>query len=724
MLEAAMAHHHAGRLREAEALYLSWLRHAPQDYAALRGLGTARCQLGRFAEGIAAFRMAAEQRPDDAEPQMDLGRAYRQLGQFAKAIARYGRALALDANNPQILNDRGVALAALLRYEEALTDYDRALTLRSGYFEALYNQGTALAALHRPAEALVSFERALTVVPDHPQALHNRANALGDLCRYEEAVHQYERLLALHPGFSDALLNRAAALLKLNRLEESLTDYRQVGSNSPHYADALHGCAAALIRLNRRAEARECVEKLLRMDPDRAAVAGWYLFESSACCAWDGYEQSVRQIIRDVRSGRDVIDPQRFLYLSESGRDQLLCARRHARALQGQRAPAPLWTGQRYDHPRIRIAYLSADFHHHATASLIAGLFEKHDQERFETIGASYGPPYQDAMRSRLKASMERFVDISRLDDSAASRLLRDLEIDLIVDLKGYTMDARPGILARRPAPIQVSYLGFPGTMGADFIDYLIADRTVIPESECGQYSERVVYLPDTYQANDDTRVIPLQVPTRAQLELPEDAFVFCAFNASQKITPPVFAMWMRLLRAVERSVLWLIAGESATVVNLRREAQRQGVEPGRLIFASRVAADEHLARHRLADLALDTLPCNAHTTASDALWAGLPMITCLGSTFAGRVGASLLRAVGLPELVTESLAAYERLAIDLARDAGKLGQLKARLAGNIKASPLFDTERFCRHIERAFMVMHARHQRGEKPVSFAIDAA
>jgi predicted O-linked N-acetylglucosamine transferase (SPINDLY family) len=323
-------------------------------------------------------------------------------------------------------------------------------------------------------------------------------------------------------------------------------------------------------------------------------------------------------------------------------------------------------------------------------------------------------------MRKRLQAAFDRFVDVQNMADAEVAALLREMEVDIAVDLKGLTGDSRPAILAPRPAPIQVSYLGYPGTMGAAYIDYIIADRIVIPEDRKGSYSEAVVYLPDTYAPADCKRRISDHTPSRAEAGLPESGFVFCSFNNSYKITPAIFDIWMRLLRNIEGSVLWLLATDAAAVGNLRREAEARGVSPDRLVFAPRTSVEDHLARHRLADLFLDTLPCNAHTTASDALWAGLPLVTCLGSTFAGRVAASLLNAIGMSELVASSPANYEALALKLARDPNALAAVKAKLLRNRETYPLFDTDLFCKNIEAAYEFMWQRHQKSEPRVGFA----
>jgi predicted O-linked N-acetylglucosamine transferase (SPINDLY family) len=410
-----------------------------------------------------------------------------------------------------------------------------------------------------------------------------------------------------------------------------------------------------------------------------------------------------------------------MLTLPSSSADQLRCAE----LFVGDQYPVSanaLWRGVRYAHDSIRIAYLSADFHQHATARLMAGLFELHDRSSFETTALSFGPADDSDMRRRLQRSFDRFVDVRMKTDQEIAELVRKLEIDIAIDLKGFTQDGRTNIFAQRAAPIQVSYLGYPGTMGAEYIDYIIADRVVIPHEHRRAYAEKVVYLPESYQANDAKRRIAERPPTRMEAHLPEKGIVFCSFNGNYKITPDVFDVWMRLLREVEGSVLWLIEASATAVDNLRREAGKRGISVERLVFAPKTDLESHLARHSLADLFLDTLPYNAHTTASDALWAGLPVLTCLGSTFPSRVAASLLHAVELPELITRSLEEYEALALKLARDPMLLSSLKAKLANNRVICPLFDTDRFARHIEAAYRMMWELWQRGESPRSFSVD--
>ena len=351
----------------------------------------------------------------------------------------------------------------------------------------------------------------------------------------------------------------------------------------------------------------------------------------------------------------------------------------------------------------------------------MAELFERHDKNRFELFAFDNGWDDASEMRDRIEKAFTEIVDITRLSDLGAAALIKQKQIDILVDLNGYFGLAREGIFSHRPCPVQVNYLGFPGTLGVDYMDYILADRHVIPPEHAAFYAEKVVYLPDTYQVNDSRRAIAERTPTRAEVRLPETGFVFCCFNNNYKITPDVFDVWMRLLRNVRDSVLWLLEDNPLASSNLRREAEERGVAPERLVFAPRLKPDEHLARHALADLFLDTLPCNAHTTASDALWAGLPLLTCMGGTFPGRVAGSLLNAVGLPELITHDLESYEARALELASTPPMLIDLRTRLARNRLTHPLFDTDRFRRHIESAYVTMWERYRRSDPPESFAV---
>jgi protein O-GlcNAc transferase len=456
-------------------------------------------------------------------------------------------------------------------------------------------------------------------------------------------------------------------------------------------------------------------------DPNRPFyVSGYLAMCRLKICDWQGLDDARAAIAAGVREGLFVIDPMGHTALSSSAEAQLHCARIWTQEKFPPQG-TPFWTGPKYRHERLRIAYVSGDFRTHAVASLIAGVFDCHDTSKFEITGVSYGVDDKSAMRKRLEGAFDRFIDIRDREDADVLATLREMEIDIAVDLSGFTGVSRTGLFARRIAPVQVNYLGFPSTMGAPYMDYIIADRTVIPPEDFEFYSEQVVWLPEQYQANDRKRAVAPRIPSRGEAGLPEDGFVFCCFNNNHKITPEIFSIWMRLLTEVEGSVLWLYRDNGTAARNLRREAEARGVAGERLIFASRVEPMDHLARHTLADLFLDTLPYNAHTTTSDALWTGVPVIAAPGTTFAGRVATSLVKAAGVPELAASSLEDYEALALSFARDREKLRDVKHKILRNRETCPLFDTARITGHLEAAYLRMHERYHAGEPPAGFAV---
>jgi predicted O-linked N-acetylglucosamine transferase (SPINDLY family) len=497
-----------------------------------------------------------------------------------------------------------------------------------------------------------------------------------------------------------------------------------------HLSDLLKQTDAAAARRERDRALESHAINLMTVRRHDDAIAIWsQLIDSGAeipylegtrfhcrlhSCDWRQYEETVRQLQADVFAGKRVDLPFSFFVHSHLAQAQLECARTF---IADRHPPAPDRTpAAPLSSSRIKVAYLSFDFHEHATAYLIAGLFECHDRARFEVIALSYGQDDQSRMRARLEHSVERFVDVTRLTDREVADWLQAHGVHIAVDLKGLTGGARTGIFALRPAPVQINFLGYPGTMGAEYIDYIIADPYVIPSQDQTCYAEKVVYLPQCYQPNDAKRPLPTEVRTRAECGLRESGFVFCCFNNLYKITPPVFEAWMGLLRDVEGSLLWLLEGTPAAMRNLRSRAAANAVAPERLVFAPHIALAQHLARYRHADLFLDTAPCNAHTTASDALWMGVPVLTLTGATFAGRVATSLLQAVGLPQLCTVTLADYVARAMHLASTPSELSALKAHLEGGRRTFPLFDTAGYCPLLEAVFEEVWARHRRGEPP--------
>ncbi|MBW0004110.1 MAG: tetratricopeptide repeat protein [Hyphomicrobiales bacterium] len=644
------------------------------------------------------------------------------LKRFSEALESFDRALALAPDHVETLTNRGAVLHELKRPEEALASFDEALAIDPRHLGALMNRAITLKELGRLDEALSSYERALTVDPANADAISNRGSVLFALNRPEEALASYDRALALAPGHARAWNNRGAVLHELNRTQEALESYGRALAIEPNSATMLFNRGALLMSLYRCEEALVDCEKALAVAPDHPHAFGEAANAAMRVCDWPRTERYGPGLKKHVIDGTSVINPLAFITYFDDAALQLRCSRTYLKD-KIPKLPSPIHEGRRRAAAKTRIAYLSADFHGHATSFLMADLFESHDRDRFEVFGISFGLDDGSQTRRRIIKAFDHFRDVRDLDDLEVAKLLSELEIDIAVDLKGYTQHARFGVFAHRPAPIQVSYLGFPGTTGADFIDYVIADEIVLPFDQQPFWSEKIVHLPDCYQANDRNRQIAERTPTRSECGLPERGFVFCSFNNSYKITPVFFDIWMRLLAKVEGSVLWLLRDNSAAERHLRREAASRGIGPERLIFAERLPLAEHLARHRLADLFLDTLPVNAHTTASDALWAGLPVLTCLGKSFVARVAASLLNAVGLPELVTLSLDEYEALALKLAREPALLRGYRKRLEKGRSTAPLFDTDRFRRHLERAYETMLDIHDRGEEPRGFAVQA-
>ena len=719
-MRRAVAAFQAGNLAEAERLCAIVLAARPGNFDALHLSGTIAARRQRLEDADRLLGQALVVNPGSAQAWSTRGNVAQARGRYAEAVASYDRALAIRPRHAETLNSRGAALSALKRHVEALASYEEALAADPTFVLALNNRGGALKDLERFDDALAAYDATLALKPDFAVAHFNRGAVLSALQRHDEALASYDSALALNKDFAEAYNNRGTALAALKRHQEALASYDRALTLRPRFAEALQNRGASRAHLGRHEDACNDLERALHLDPDLAFARGTLLHSRMHNCDWRTYDQESSRVIADVRDGKRAIEPFMFLAVSDSAEDQLRCARTWVR----ERCPASarmVGDSGRYCHDRIRLAYVSAHFRDHPMGHLMGGLFEQHDRSRFETIAVSLGPDDRSAMRSRLERAFDRFVDVQRFSDREVVALMREMEVDIAVDRTGFTTGARPGIFAMRAAPIQVNYLAYPGTMGAEFIDYLIADETVVPRGQQGSYTEKVVYLPDSYMVNDSGRRIAERTPTRNEAGLPERGFVFCSFNNHYKITRQLFDIWMSLLRQVDRSVLWLVAGTATMRQNLWREAAARGIDPQRLVFAPRIAPEDHLARHRLADLFLDTIPCNAHTTASDALWAGLPVLTCVGTTFAGRVAASLLRAIGLPGLVTGSLGEYEALAVRLAGDAAALGEIRQDLARHRTVGPLFDTDRFRRHIESAYVEMWQRRQRDEPRSSFAV---
>ena len=684
--------------------------------------GNALRELKRFDEALASYDKAIALKPAYAEAYNSRGIVLAELEQFDAALASYEQAIARKSDYVEAFNNRGIALRQLKQFDAALASYDRAIAIKPDYEVSFTNRGNLLKEMKRLDEALASYDQAIARKPDYAEAFNNRGNVLRELRRLDEALASYDQAIALKADFAEAFNNRGLVLNDLQRLDEAVASCDKAIMLKSDFVEAFHNRGSALNNLKRFDEVVVCCDRAMALKPDQKYLGGLRLHAKMHICDWNHFKDDCSHLASKLENKILVSQPFALLSLPLEPEIQLKCAELYI-ADRHPPASMPFWRGERYAHQKIRVAYVSADLRDHAVAVLTAGLFEHHDKSRFETIAVSLSTDQKDRMSERLKASFDRFIDASTKSDREVAALLRDLEIDIAVDLNGFTGGARSDIFASRAAPVQVNYLGYAGTLGKNYWDYIVADRFVISEDRQADYAEKVVYLPDSFMANDSSRKIAERVFSRTEAGLPEQGFVFCCFNNSYKFTPDVFDVWMRLLRAVAGSVLWLPENNASAMTNLRAEAEKRNVSPERLIIAPRVPSnEEHLARLRLADLFLDTLYYNAHTTACDALWAGLPIMTCPGQTFASRVAGSLLSAVGLPELITSSLADYEALALKLARDPAQLAAIKDKLARQRTTYPLFSTERFTRHLEAAYTTMWQRSQRGEPPQSFAVN--
>ena len=711
-----------GQLEEARRACNSAITLKPAFFPAYTNLGNVLKALGRLDDAVAAYQQALALDPNCGEAHANLGTVLVMQGKAEEALGHCRRAAALAPDIGEVHVVLGHALRHAGKVEEALAAYRRAMDIKPAYAPVYSDLACLLQETGQYEAALHAHEQALMLQPDYAEAHNNIGLTLKRLGRYAEAEGHYRKAIALKPGYAEAYSNLGAVLDRTGRREEAASAYRQAISLRPGDMQPYLNLAGSLWERGQLTEAGAAYRQALAIDPDHpGALIDDYNLRRHAC-EWEGLAAIEERILRDTyRAGRRV-QPFSLLNIPCRPEEHLLCARLWAKGL-------PRVIEKPFEHAqprkagggRLRIGYLSADFYSHATASLITELFERHDRGRFEISGYCFSRDDHSDARQRIIGAFDRFAVIGALSHADAARRIHHDGIDILIDLKGYTAEARTEILVCRPAPIQVNYLGYPGTMGADFIDYIIADPFILPMDQAGFYDEKIVHLPHCYQPNDTKRAIASETPSRAACGLPDTGFVFCCFNNTYKISAERFGLWMRLLGSVPGSVLWLLEANSLVRDNLRREAREHGVDPARLVFAPKMDLPKHLARHRLADLFLDTAPIGAHTTASDALWAGLPVLTCAGDALVSRACGSLLHAVGLPELVTQSPEDYEAAALRLAHDPAALGGLRERLERNRLTSPLFAIGQYARDLESAYDHMADLRSAGLSPHAFAV---
>lgn len=734
-----------GKFEEAVNALREATRLSPADADAHLNLGNTLGELGRVDEAQSCYRRVLALQPDHAVAHFNLGNLFRIAGRLDEAIAAFRQSLASDPDNPDTHNNLGLVYEGQQQLDEALSSFRRALELNPDQVHARINLGNVLRAKGRLDEAVSCYEQVLAVFPNHVDAGINLGIALTELGQHAAARSWYEKAVRLDPGNFEAHFNfgrllqlsgqsadsiaqyrkaleidskRAFGHSALGRsyreagdLESALACYRRAVELQPESAGAYIDLAETLKLQGRLEDALAAFERALELAPDHVPALGGAVHLRQHLCRWEGIETMWGRVRESIAAGTGGgVTPFSSLSMPTTAAEQLACARAWA---QRELAPAiQLRSRLAFDfsaprpRSRLRIGYLSWGFHQHATAYLTAQLFELHDRDRFEVFAYAYGPEDNSAIRARLRSACEHFVEVSRESTLATAQKIYGDGVDVLVDLTGYTLGARTEILALRPAPVQVSWLGYPGTLGTDCVDYLIADPFIIPPGREGDYAEKVVRLPDCYQVTDCRREVADRVPTREECGLPAQGFVFCCFNQAYKILPGTFGMWMRIIQAVPGSVLWLAEANPWMVENLRRAAVARGVAAERLIFQPRKPLPEYLNQYRLADLALDTFPYTSHTTASDALWMGCPLVTCPGGTFASRVAGSVLINAGMRELVIDSPGDYERSVIGLATTPGRLQDVRRRLREGRDASPLFDTPRLARNLESLYEMM------------------
>jgi protein O-GlcNAc transferase len=690
------------------------------DYAdAYYKMGIALQVQGKLEEAIEAYNKALAIKPDYAGAYYNMGIALQVQGKLEEAIEAYKKALSIKPDYAIAYNNMGNALKDQGKLEEAIEAYNKVLSFKPDYVDAYYNMGNALKDQGKLDEAIAFYNKALFYKPDYAVAYYNMGNALLEQSKPEEAIEAYSKALAIKPDYAAAYNNIGTTLKDRGKPDEAIVSYNKALAIKPDYVDAYYNMGTVLQDQGNLEEAIEAYSKALAIKPDYENARTLKLHQQAHICNWDSIAEDVN-LIPELGTLKKHVSPFVLLSLEDAPDRHLTRSKIYAKANYPQKTLPPKARPSKRP-KRIRIGYFSSDFKEHPVAYLIAKALEQHNRDQFEVFGYSIYGDKKSEMRQRLEKSFDSFADVQSMSDRDIALQARQDEIDIAVDLNGFTQYARTGIFAYRAAPIQINYLGYPGTMGSNFMDYIVADKFLIPGENQKYFNEKPLYLPNTYMPTDDSRELSQKPMNRSDMGLPDDAFVFCCFNNNYKISPTEFDIWMRSLTKVENSVLWLRNSNQISNINMKNEAQKRNVDPSRLVFADKVPMDEHLARHRLADLFVDTFAFNAHTTATEALWAGLPVVTKTGVGFAARVAGSLLNAVGLPELVTETERGYEALILELATNPTKLAKIKEKLATNRLTQPLFNTELYTKHLESGYQQAYQNYFQGKLPQTIIV---
>jgi predicted O-linked N-acetylglucosamine transferase (SPINDLY family) len=673
--------HQKGSIKQAETIYQSILSNDPNNYEALHYLGVIALQSDQNEEAISKISKAIAIKPDYFEAHTNISIPYKKLGQ----------------------------------YKRALNSLNTAIRLNKNHAEAYYNRGNLKKDYGQLSDAIEDYDKTIKINPRHSKAYFNRASCYQDLTSLEPSISDWLKAIELDPMLVASYLCIGEKLGDHGRDKEAAEYLYKFLESEPENCQALYILYELFKRNRLTNEAEITLSKIELINPKHHCIKGFILLDQMHKCYWDEYDTRLSELIRGIEMGESLltafISAIIFRSLSHHKKVTEIYSKNTF-----QKIDLLEKTNKNLNNKKIKIGYYSGDIYNHATCILMAEVFEMHDTGKFEIYIFSFGPIKNDEMALRIKSACKNFHEVHNLTDKKIAELSNNLGIDIAVDLKGYTKDSRPNIFTYRAAPIQVNYLGFPGTMGNEKIDYIIADERIIPKEYRELYTEKIAYLPNSYQPNDSKKKVEDCGFSKLDLGIPINSFVFCCFNSNYKITPHIFNIWMRILDKVDNSILWLLVESKEAQDNLHKEAHLRGIDKKRIIFATRLDHPMHLDRHRFADLFLDTWPCNAHTTANDALWAGLPVLTLNGETFASRVCTSLLFAVGLPELITTNAQDYENLAVELAQDKAKLDFIKGKLIKNKHETPLFDNLKYTKDIERIYEQMYLNHQKQLPP--------
>ncbi|BEI32740.1 tetratricopeptide repeat protein [Polynucleobacter sp. HIN5] len=699
------------------------LRILPKNPLTLSSLGNTYLGLKDYENALNAYKRAIKFEPNFFEAWSNAGNALQELKRFDEAIVHYDKALSLKPDYAEAWSNKGNALQELKRFDEAIVHYDKALSLKPDYAEAWSNKGNALQELKRFDEAIVHYDKALNLKPEYAKGYANKGNALIEIKRFKEAIKNYEIALNFNPNYAEAHSGIGNVLYELKEFDAALLHHNKAIELKPEYAAGWINKGVTLNELKRFNDVVSCYGKALNLCPDIYWAYGSFIYFKMKIASWSGLSDTLEDISRKVKNNQKVADPFVLLSLIDDPLLHMQAAKiytQHFFSANLVLSPLPKYSKRE----RIRIAYFSPDFRSHPVSYLTSELFELHDRSKFEVLAFSLQKaPHDDQMNSKLKNTFDEFIEVDYLSDIEVAQLVRNHEIDIAVDLSGHTKHSRAGIFSYRAAPIQVNWLGYPGTSGSEFIDYIIGDKTIIPISNQLLYSEKVAYLPNSYIVDDSKRIPSEKIFSLQEFGLPTNSFIFCCFNNDFKFNPCVLDRWSKILFAVQNSVLWISENNKDFKKNIMVEFEKRNIESSRIIFAGQIdSMSDYLARYKLADLFLDTHPYGAHTTAVDSLKAGVPVLTFMGKSFASRVAASLLNAIGLQELIASSPEEYEEIAIALAIEPKKLETIKIKLAHNLKTMSLFNTSLFTENLESIYLKMYERYQLDLEPNHISFD--